>query len=539
MCGFCLAINDESLDIRGMVGSIKHRGPDSTKYFADRRVSCGFNRLAIVDSDSRSDQPMVDESGRYLLLFNGEIYNHNRLRSELTARHGCQFKTRSDTEVLLRGLIQEGERFVSKLDGIFAFAFLDLESLDILLGRDIFGVKPLYYFGSGKRFYVASEVQPLRKLSGNGLDHANITQYLSTGTVGDGGTIVSGVSELQANTIAVFRDGELRRSSSVHDFAFDTQANAEIGEIRDVLYSAIDSQRPDIPYGVLFSGGIDSTLVLEHCSDDPKNVGAYSVDVRHSEMSERHWQEHVIDRLDFRKKFFRVDLGPEHLTVDSIVAISRGLDHPLFHPNFIGSLHVTRRAAENGLKVLLSGEGADELFMGYRWFFADQPLSDFLEYVPLQDLQAVFGEQKKPTQVAGANLLEIFQKYYLPRWLLRQDLTGMANSVEVRVPFLSTDLAAFANRLTVAFKSGNGRAKWILKKILSDKFSSKFVNRRKRGFDFPLNDWIGNEHLEYLRQYPQLIDTKALDMVLQLREGSYMKNRIVFSLVAFVAWNDV
>ncbi len=102
MCGFFLAIDDDSVDIHGLVESIKHRGPDSTKYYTGRRVSCGFNRLAIVDNDSRSDQPMLEEDGRYLLLFNGEIYNHSRLRPELVARHGCRFKTQSDTEVLLR-----------------------------------------------------------------------------------------------------------------------------------------------------------------------------------------------------------------------------------------------------------------------------------------------------------------------------------------------------------------------------------------------------------------------------------------------------
>jgi asparagine synthase (glutamine-hydrolysing) len=538
MCGFFLAIDDDSVDIHGLVESIKHRGPDSTKYYTGRRVSCGFNRLAIVDNDSRSDQPMLEEDGRYLLLFNGEIYNHNRLRPELIARYGCRFKTQSDTEVLLRGLMHEGEGFVSKLDGIFAFVFVDLDALTVLLGRDIFGVKPLYFFSREQRFYVSSEVRPLWKLSGHGLDRANVARYLSTGTIGGGGTIVSGVSELQANTVATFHHGKLLRSGTIHDFAFDTLADADIEQIRDVLYSTIDSQRPDIPYGVLFSGGIDSTLVLERCVGDANNAGAYSVDVRHPDMSERHWQEQVIDQLELRKKYNRIDLGPEYLSVKSIAAFSTGLDHPMFHPNFIGSLLITRKAAEDGLKVLLSGEGADELFMGYRWFFSDQQPSDFLEYVPVRDLQRVLGLAENPVPVVGTNLLEIFQKSYLPRWLQRQDLTGMANSVEVRVPFLGLDIAILANSLSVGFKSRNGESKWILKKILTDKFAPTFLNRRKLGFDFPLNDWIGDEHVDYLRQKPELIDIGALDAALQQHRGSHVRNRIIFSLVAFVAWHD-
>ena len=538
MCGFFLAIDDDSVDIHGLVESIKHRGPDSTKYYTGRRVSCGFNRLAIVDNDSRSDQPMLEEDGRYLLLFNGEIYNHSRLRPELVARHGCRFKTQSDTEVLLRGLMHEGEGFVSKLDGIFAFVFVDLEALTVLLGRDIFGVKPLYFFSREQRFYVGSEVRPLWKLSGNGLDRANVARYLSTGTIGGGGTIVSGVSELQANTVATFHHGKLRHSGTIHDFAFDTLADADIDQIRDVLYSSIDRQRPDIPYGVLFSGGIDSTLVLERCAGDANNAGAYSVDVRHPDMSERHWQEQVIDQLGLRKKYNRIDLGPEYLSVKNIAALSTGLDHPMFHPNFVGSLLITRKAAEDGLKVLLSGEGADELFMGYRWFFSDQQPSDFLEYVPVRDLQRVLGLAENPVPVVSTNLLEIFQKSYLPRWLQRQDLTGMANSVEIRVPFLGLDIAILANSLSVAFKSRNSESKWILKKILTDKFAPAFLNRRKLGFDFPLNDWIGDEHVDYLRQKPELIDIDALDAALQQHRGSHVRNRIIFSLVAFAAWHD-
>jgi asparagine synthase (glutamine-hydrolysing) len=113
----------------------------------------------------------------------------------------------------------------------------------------------------------------------------------------------------------------------------------------------------------------------------------------------------------------------------------------------------------------------------------------------------------------------------------------MANSVEVRVPFLGLDIAILANSLSVAFKSRNGESKWILKKILTDKFAPTFLNRRKLGFDFPLNAWIGDEHIDYLRQKPELIDTDALDAALQRNKGSHVRNRIIFSLVAFVAWH--
>jgi asparagine synthase (glutamine-hydrolysing) len=136
------------------------------------------------------------------------------------------------------------------------------------------------------------------------------------------------------------------------------------------------------------------------------------------------------------------------------------------------------------------------------------------------------------------SLLEVFQKIYLQRWLTRQDLTGMANSVEVRVPFLGLELARVVNRISLDKKMGKGQSKWIIKALMSDQFSAEFLNRKKVGFDFPLNDWIGDEHIDYLRQRPDLIEGNALSRILADNVGSFMRNRIVFSLVALALWSD-
>lgn len=538
MCGFCLSVNDSAVDIHRLTESIKHRGPDSTRYFVGEQVRCGFNRLAIVDDDVRSDQPMVDASGRYLLAFNGEIYNHNELRVRLAQRHQAQFVTRSDTEVLLTGLILEGKAFISKLDGIFAFAFVDLESREVVLARDIFGVKPLYYYSEGDRLYVSSEVRPLWRVSGSKLNLSNIARYLSYGVVGNGEAIVTGVRALEPNSVKTFRSGHELATATIHEFVYGTRDEVGIEELNEVLCRTVDSQKPGIPYGVLFSGGLDSTFILDRCVEDDHLAGAYSVDVGHADMSEGRWQEYVIDALDFKGPYRKVELQREHLSVENIAKISEGLDYPLFHPNFVGSFLLTRMAAEDGLKVLISGEGADELFMGYKWFFFDQSPSDFLEYVPLQDIQSLLQVAvASPVQTSGMSLLEIFQKIYLQRWLLRQDLTGMANSIEIRVPFLGLDLAKLANQLSIDFKRGGGESKWLIKKLLSKKFPKEFVERKKVGFDFPLNDWIGDGHTDFLRHETDFIEVATLNSIIQKYEGSYMRNRIIFSLVALSLWN--
>jgi asparagine synthase (glutamine-hydrolysing) len=538
MCGLFLSVNDGAIDIRFLTESIRHRGPDSTSYFESPEVRCGFNRLAIVDQDARSNQPMVDSSGRYLLVFNGEIYNHNRLRARLAERHHVPFVTRSDTEVLLKGLMLEGVEFIRKMDGIFAFVFVDLLSQEVMLARDVFGVKPLYYYSERDRLYVSSEVKPLWRVSKGTLCIANMARYLSYGVVGGGETVVSGVSELAPNSVKLIRSGKVIRTSTIHEFDFDTRDDIAIDELGDVLYKTIDSQKPEIPFGVMFSGGLDSTLILDRCVEDRRMLGAYSVDVRHRDMSERQWQEYVIDRLNLKTKYRRIEFCKDDLSVENLAKMSGGLDYPLFHPNFVGSLLLTRMASEDGLKVLLSGEGADELFLGYRWFFSDQQPSEFLEYVPLQDVQNVLQAATiPPMQTSGMSLLEIFQKIYLQRWLLRQDMTGMANSVEIRVPFLGLELAKLLNQISIGFKRGAGEGKWLIKKLLSTKYPNQFLERKKVGFDFPLNDWIGEDHVDFLRREGDLIDAATLNSIIQKYEGSYMKSRIIFSLVSLSLWH--
>ena len=537
MCGFFLSVGDVQVDIRALTESIRHRGPDSTRYFVGERVSCGFNRLAIVDDNPRSDQPMLDQSGRHLLLFNGEIYNYGALRHDLTDRHGARFQTESDTEVLLSGLLLEGASFAGKLDGIYAFAFVDLETLQVLIGRDVFGVKPLYYRADAGRLYVSSELRPLRALGGGSLSWPNVSRYLAYGMVGSGQTIVAGISEVEPNSVMAFHGADLVATTIIHEFCYDAADRAEPEEIAGLLERTIESQKPAIAYGVMFSGGIDSTLLLDRCAEDRNLTGAYSVNVQHPDMSERPWQEHALGCLGLGPKWRVVELDSADLSVAGLTAVSAGLDYPLFHPNFVGSLLLTRRAAEDGLKVLLSGEGADEVFLGYRWFFSQFSPSDYLEYVPLEAIGRILGEAAvRPVATDDLSIVEIFQQIYIRRWLLRQDMTGMVNSIEVRVPFLGLELAHAMNRLSTTFKKGSGESKWILKEMLLSKFGAAFVHRKKVGFDFPLNDWITDEHVAYLRAAGDVIDAKWLDKVLETYAGSWMRNRIIFSLAALVAW---
>jgi len=539
MCGFFLAINDTTLDIKKITESFKHRGPDSTGFFTGKGIQCGFNRLMIVDNDPQSDQPMLDSSGRYLLVFNGQIYNYKDLKKNLEKTYPLSWSTQSDTEVLLHGLIHEGISFIKQLDGIFAFAFIDLESLDVILARDMFGVKPLYFYTIDQSIYISSELKPVYLATGNKIDFSNMSQFLTYGFVDKGNTLLSNINILEANCIMLLNPEKKPQTFNIHHFIYDVYDTIELNHIQETLYKTIDTQKPSISYGILFSGGLDSTLLLKQCVHDPHFSAAYSVEVNHPDMSEKYWQEYAVNVLKIEKKYQRIDLTKEHFTVENMDHIAKRMDCPLFHPNFIGSFLLTQLANKNNLKVLLSGEGADELFMGYKWFFSQQPVSDFLEYIPLQHIQKILGVEAETISIQDETpLLEIFQKKYLQRWLLRQDVTGMANSIETRVPFLGLSLAQLMNKLSYAFKKGQNQSKWIIKKFLSDTFPHLFLERKKIGFDFPLNEWIGIEHIDYLKQKSHLIDSAMLDFILKKEKKLYLKKRLIFSLVAFCLWQD-
>ena len=550
MCGFCVSINDKYTDIKKMTQMIKHRGPDSTKHIKTSNVNAGFNRLAIVDLDERSDQPMYDEAKRYLILFNGEIYNHKYLKKSLRQSYGITFKTDSDTEVLLKGLSKEGSKFINKLDGIFAFIFIDLLNLNIIMGRDPFGVKRLYYIHKKNQLIASSELKPFNWKKKRKIKKKALVEFISYGMVFDNHTLFDDVKELSPNSfVELSINGESSKNFNIQkckNFNYGNENHANSEAISSLVKETIKKQTPEIPFAVSFSGGIDSTLILDEVHSDNFFTAAYCVDVKHSEMSERKWQNYVIEKLNLSKKIKWVELRETDFSIKNLKRLSNLCDYPIFHPNYVGSLHLTEKVKSDGVKVLLSGEGADEIFLGYRWFEDFSNYSEFLEYVPFDIAKGVFKtENLKNPNFDKLSLVEAFQKIYLQRWLLRQDLTGMANSVEVRVPFLGIELAERLNKLSLEFKikkdfSSNSKieTKWLLKSMLRNKYSNEFIDRKKVGFDFPLNEWINDEHLEFLRSRNDLFNFELLFQKLQKMTPFFMRKRLLFSCVSYALWFD-
>lgn len=536
MCGFILSLDDPRFSVNKACELISHRGPTATKYYVDSRLKCGFNRLAIVDPNSHSDQPMIDKDGKWLIMFNGEIYNFRDLRKDLMQRYDYKFITESDTEVLLVGLGLEGRNFVKKINGIYAFVFIDLSDYSILLGRDPFGVKPLYYAQRQNSWYFCSETKPLAEAVGAELDRQSLALFLSSGSPLLGKTIYNNIKALPPNSLKAITKSSVKeyqaRPIPLDEHIMDITED----EIIDRIARATTTQLPDLDYGLQFSGGVDSTFLLSLINKSANFLGTYSVNVNDPEMSEKYWQDIAISNFGSGKLRRVIDLGVEDFQPNNLRDVAAASDLPFFHPSFLGSTMMAKKASDDGLKVLISGEGADEIFLGYRWFYDNSSIPSIFEYSPLNKLCRYLGtESPDMTFLNEMDRLTFFQNWYLQRWLSRSDLTGMRHSIEVRVPFLDLDLVSFVNSINRRYKV-HGGSKWILKNHLAELLSKDFVARRKRGFDFPLNAWMKDEHRNFLRDNKDLFDFSTNDIDSLCNSSDFKDKRLIFSLCSFAVW---
>ena len=540
MCGFIFSKNDHNLKIENLLESINHRGPDNSKIIRYKNIVCGFNRLAIVDQDDRSNQPMYDSLKEYLLLFNGEIYNYKTLKKNLENDYNVNFVTNSDTEVVLFSLIKYGEKALNNFDGIFSIIFSDLKNDKTLLARDPFGVKPLYYFRVKDRFYSSSEIKPLYKLSNSSIENRSLISNLSYGVCPSNKTVFNDIKKVMPGEYMVVSD-----KISHHNYykpIYDIINYQNDQKIFELIQKTINDQIPEINFGVMLSGGVDSSLLLALTKNDKNFSGTFSVDIQHPEMTEFRWQKLANKHLGTSRKEKFVLNTKKDFSIESLINIASVYDLPVSHPNFLGSYQLMKSASENNLKVMLSGEGADEVFLGYRWFLEKGINNDdFLQYVKFSDLSKIFDLKflETPFDTDSMRIEEVFQKIYLQKWLTRQDLSGMSNSVEVRVPFLGIKLASLINKLSFSKKTKNFTLnKYYLKKYLENYFPKNFVYRQKVGFDYPLNDWIGEKHLNYLMDHTDYFESRVLLELIKNRQGSYYLNRLVFVLFMYIAWME-
>ena len=354
-----------------------HRGPDGDGLWLDRGQDVGLahRRLAILDLSPTGAQPMTSADGSVVITFNGEIYNYRELRAQLQAR-GRSFRGNSDTEVLLQLYLEQGAAALSQLNGIFAFAVWDARSSSLLVARDGFGVKPLYYCESADGFAFASEIKALLYLmpAGRELDAPALHRYLSFLWCPGEGTLLKNVHKLTPGEALTVRAGRVVRRWRWYELPPfrglrpDLGAAEAIDGVREHLRRAVHRQLvADVPVGAFLSGGLDSSAVVAFAKERVERIHCFSIEVLGGEdagtTADLPYAQRVARHLGVPLEVVRIDA--ERMATDFAEMIAQ-LDEPLADPAPLNVLYISRLARERGIKVLLSGAGGDDVFTGYR-----------------------------------------------------------------------------------------------------------------------------------------------------------------------------
>ena len=570
MCGFVGIAGDGATVelIDAMLDRLRHRGPDGRGHHIAPGFAVGHVRLAIVELTSAGAQPMHSPDGRYCLAYNGELYNHADFRPQLEAR-GIQFRGHSDTETLLWLLIEYGERILPELNGIFAFVFYDSVENKVLLARDHMGVKPLYYargnrgrlvFGSEiKALFAARDIEPRANT-------ADLLELYMFHFIAGERTAFADVFELLPGHFLRYQDGHAK----VIEY-WDPIAEAQLGtnesderELRALLEAAVHRQlMSDVPLGVMSSAGLDSGIVTAFGArrDSPMHGFCYRDPPHYDELDDAR----LLAR-GFGVEVHEVRIAESEVP-DLLTKLTWHYDEPLPRPHHLAAYAVAREANRHGLKVLLSGEGGDELFGGYmRYVEVTEAMSRSGDLSPL-----VFGhnrvalpriarfmparrfsnayrfwcaEETQGFDLVNRQLL-VDQRTFLQHFLQRSDRMGMAASIENRVPLLDIPLVTYVNRLRGSAKVSGTRTKACFKDAIRDVLPATLLDRNKQGFEMPMASLLRSGPVasyvdDVLLSKPRcnaLFDARAVaKLVNDFRAGEDDLWKIIWLLVATETW---
>lgn len=558
MCGFAGQLSAASLKkdcVQAMGSVIASRGPDDARLTQEGAFCAAFRRLSIIDLEG-GVQPFSIEDGRFLGVFNGEIYNYRLLQREL-AQAGETFTTNSEIEVMLKLFAREGEAFVSRLRGMFALAFFDAEEQRLLLARDYFGIKPLVYridetglsFASEAKAFFADERFPGFSVNPEKLQHYFTFQYIP-----EPETLTDGILCVPAGSTLCCKAGEKPRINRYFDpmFAPDRKQKfaAAKARLREAVTESVQSHMlADVPVGTFLSSGIDSAIITSLASRFAPGIKAYTVAFGVKEYSEIDEASAIAKHLDVEHIRLVADAADFRRAFEQVVW---HLDFPVADPSTVAIYLICERAAKD-LKVVLSGEGSDELFGGYKVYdesrFSSRIyrlpafLKCFLRAVsnalpagakgknflyrgvtPLCERYVgnafIFSEEEKRaflktfdesvhfSQETAAiyerakGLSPMLQMQYvdLCTWLIgdilvKSDRLSMAHSLEIRVPFLDKEVFAAARTLRDRDKLSHRTTKFVLREAFSDLVDEATVLRPKLGYPVPVRAWLRGEEL--------------------------------------------
>lgn len=559
MCGIAgiFGVADHGT-VKRMIDAMAHRGPDDEGIYLDKEnhVALGHRRLSIIDPSPAGHQPMSYDNGRYWIVHNGEIYNFAEIRSELEKK-GYPFSSSTDTEVILASYAEWGKACLHRFRGMFAFAVWDEYKRSLLLARDRFGIKPLYYSQSSDRFIFASEIKTMLAsgLVSKKIDRQAVWDYLSLAAIPPPRTILAEVSALLPGHYIIIDESGICEhqywdlAANSNDIASSYQWSYQEAkrELRKILDETIKLHMiSDVPVGAFLSGGIDSTAIVglmsQHLNRPLKtySVGFDGQDSQHSELP---WARIASKR--FRTDHYEIIVSPKDV-INEFDRFIESIDQP--SGDGINTYFVSK-AAREGVTVVLSGLGGDELFGGYphflqfiraqrflpegnkifrkvlqtigstlpsKWrrdleFMCRSPIDrhasirecyseakksllmsdNYKKGFHFDDISGFYLRYIRPTLTPVKSTTYVETKGYMAHTLLRDsDATSMIHSLELRVPLVDHVLAEFVFQLPDEFKVSNKRTKIILIDAINDIVPKPIVQRSKKGFKLPIANWL-------------------------------------------------
>ncbi|HKQ96726.1 MAG TPA: asparagine synthase (glutamine-hydrolyzing) [Candidatus Polarisedimenticolia bacterium] len=618
MCGICGLVDQDGggvtpATVEAMTGRIAHRGPDDHGTFVTPRAGLGHRRLSIIDLSAAGHQPMTSADGSMVAIYNGEIYNYRELKATLTAA-GVTFRTGTDTEVAIEAFVLWGVAAFARFNGMFTFAFLNRRTGEVHLVRDRFGIKPLYYLERDGSLAFASEIKAILasgRLEAR-VDPAALHEYLYYGAALGERTLYAGVRKLLPGHYARFADGrlEVREYVSIHDAPpVEGPVPQLVERLRGHLDAAVRRHLiADVPVGVFLSGGVDSSAITAFASRHAGGrLSTYSVDFD--------FQYHASEAPNARRvaELYGTDHHELRVSGSNLPTVIEELvgchDEPFGDAADI-PLFLLARELRGSIKVVLQGDGGDEMFAGYRrykvlawerfWRSAaafSRPAWPLLRGRPgryrLRRFLQAMGEGDRarrtallmtdetlefpPTGVLSADLRSVvertdpFERYrtldarlaaldpvqrmlytdaaiLLPDIFLEKvDKSTMAHALEVRVPFLDHELAAFAMGLPADLKVRGTSGKWLLKAALRGLVPDAILDGPKRGFGVPYAQWLAGPLYGYLEttlrgrtaQSLGLFDDRLLGRILQEHRGGIRDHGfLLWKLLNLVIWID-
>ncbi|HEX2075842.1 MAG TPA: asparagine synthase (glutamine-hydrolyzing), partial [Geodermatophilus sp.] len=603
-------------DVQDALHCLHHRGPDDTAVWSDTRAVLGFNRLSIIDLEG-SPQPLPYARDRYRILFNGEIYNYVELREELAAA-GAELSTHGDTETIVAGYHLWGQDVVTRLRGMFAFVIWDTHTGTAFGARDPFGIKPLFTarLADGGIVFSSEKKALLQLLGGSkaagGVDAASLQHYLTLQYVPEPATLHRGIRRIESGTCFTVADGELHTRRYFHPtFPIRPVARDEQQALYDRIAEVLDESvrvhmRADVTVGSFLSGGIDSTAIAALAKRYNPDLMTFTVGFERAGFSE----------IDVAAESARA-IGVEHITkvvtpeefAEAIPLVVWYLDDPVADPALV-PLYFVAREARKHVKVVLSGEGADELFGGYNIYREPLSLAAFEKLptglrralgtlsaklpdgmrgkdllrrgsIPLEqryygnarifrddelgfletrdpDLShvAVTAELYERTRAAGYDDVTAMQYVDLFTWLrgdilVKADKMTMANSLELRVPFLDPEVFEVAGTLPVDQRVTKETTKYALRRALEQIVPAHVLNRRKLGFPVPTRHWLAADLHDWARQIieesqtDEWLDRKHILAMLAAHRDNQQNgsavdySRKLWTLLVFMVWHGI